>query len=156
KGEAFGGRDPAVLWAGGQARKLSRGREFVAEHRGSESADCLATVPPRSLDRGQETESVHGHTAGNPFSNQARNRVATPPRGCRSRAAVLADAAHGNDTAFRDGITELGLLYAVGIQSSVSAWAPGQAPLPKRKWKGIGRPTKLLRRDSRHAPLPVR
>jgi len=71
-------------------------------------------------------------------------------------APVLADAAYGNDTAFRDGITELGLLYAVGIQSSVSAWAPGQAPLPKRKWKGIGRPTKLLRRDSRHAPLSVR
>jgi len=71
-------------------------------------------------------------------------------------APVLADAAYGNDTVFRDGITELGLLYAVGIQSSVSAWAPGQAPLPKRKWKGIGRPTKLLRRDSRHAPLSVR
>jgi SRSO17 transposase len=69
---------------------------------------------------------------------------------------VLADAAYGNDTAFRDGITELGLLYAVGIQSSVSVWPPGQAPLPKRKWKGIGRPTKLLRRDSRHAPLSVR
>jgi SRSO17 transposase len=71
-------------------------------------------------------------------------------------APVLADAAYGNDTRFRDGITALGLLYAVGIQSSVSAWAPGQAPLPKRKWKGIGRPTKLLRRDSRHAPLSVR
>ena len=71
-------------------------------------------------------------------------------------APVLADAAYGNDTAFRDGITELGLLYAVGIQSSVTAWTPGQAPLPKRKWKGIGRPTKLLRRDSRHAPLSVR
>jgi SRSO17 transposase len=71
-------------------------------------------------------------------------------------APVLADAAYGNDTRFRDGITELGLLYAVGIQSSVSAWAPGQAPLPKRKWKGIGRPTKLLHRDSRHAPLSVR
>jgi SRSO17 transposase len=71
-------------------------------------------------------------------------------------APVLADAAYGNDTAFREGITELGLLYAVGIQSSVSVWKPGQAPLPKRKWKGIGRPTKLLRRDSRHAPLSVR
>src|SRR6201987_5339214 len=71
-------------------------------------------------------------------------------------APVLADAAYGNDTAFREGITELGLLYAVGIPSSVTVWAPGQAPLPKRKWKGIGRPTKLLRRDSRHAPLSVR
>src|SRR5271169_359551 len=71
-------------------------------------------------------------------------------------APVLADAAYGNDTAFRDGITELGLLYAVGIQSSVSVWKPGQAPLPKRKWKGIGRPTKLLRRDDKHAPVAVR
>ena len=70
-------------------------------------------------------------------------------------APVLADAAYGNDTGFRDGITELGLSYAVGIQSSVSVWKSGQSPLPKRKWKGIGRPTKLLRRDRRHSPVSV-
>jgi len=72
------------------------------------------------------------------------------------QAPVLADAAYGNDTTFREGITELGLLYAVGIQSSASVWPPGQAPLPKRKWKGIGRPTTLLRRDRRHRPVSVR
>jgi SRSO17 transposase len=72
------------------------------------------------------------------------------------RAPVLADAAYGNDTKFRDGITELGLTYAVGIQSSVSVWPPGQGPLPKRKWKGMGRPTKLLRRDAQHRPVSVR
>ena len=72
------------------------------------------------------------------------------------KAPVLADAGYGNDTAFRDGITELGLLYAVGVQSSVSVWAPGDSPLPKRKWKGIGRPTKLLRRDARHQPVSLR
>jgi SRSO17 transposase len=71
-------------------------------------------------------------------------------------APVLADAAYGNDTKFREGITELGLLYVVGIQSSVSVWKPGQAPLRKRKWKGIGRPTKLLRRHGKHAPAAVR
>ena len=71
-------------------------------------------------------------------------------------APVLADAAYGNDTEFRDGITELGLLYVVGVQSSTSGWKPGQAPLPKRQWKGIGRPTSLLRRDRRHKPVPVR
>jgi SRSO17 transposase len=71
-------------------------------------------------------------------------------------APVLTDAGYGNDTGFRDGITELGLLYVVGIQSSVSVWKPGQAPLPKRKWKGIGRPTKLLRRNGQHHPLAVR
>jgi SRSO17 transposase len=71
-------------------------------------------------------------------------------------APVLADAAYGNDTKFREGITELGLLYVVGVQSSVSVWPPGQAPLPKRKWKGIGRPTKLLRRSGEHTPIAVR
>lgn len=71
-------------------------------------------------------------------------------------APVLADAGYGNDTKFRDGITDLGLLYVLGIQSSASVWPPGQAPLPKRKWKGIGRPTSLLRRDRRHHPISVR
>jgi SRSO17 transposase len=71
-------------------------------------------------------------------------------------APVLADAGYGNDTGFRDGISELGLLYVLGIQSSVSVWPPGEAPLPKRKWKGIGRPTKLLRRNGQHAPMSVR
>jgi len=56
-------------------------------------------------------------------------------------AAVLADDAYGNDTEFRDGISELALLYVMSIQSSVSVWSPDQAPLSKRKWKGIGRPT---------------
>ena len=50
-------------------------------------------------------------------------------------APILADAAYGNDTKFREGITELGLLYVIGIQSSVSVWPPGQAPLPKRNGK---------------------
>jgi SRSO17 transposase len=37
---------------------------------------------------------------------------------------ALADAGYGNDTEFRDGITEIGLPYAVGIQSSTSLWPP--------------------------------
>ena len=34
------------------------------------------------------------------------------------RAVVLADAAYGNDSTFREGLEALGLSYAVGIQSS--------------------------------------
>ena len=71
-------------------------------------------------------------------------------------APVLADAAYGNDTKFRQGISDLGLLYVVGVQSSTSVWKPGQDPLPKRKWKAIGRPTSLLHRDRRHHPISVR
>jgi SRSO17 transposase len=35
---------------------------------------------------------------------------------------VLADAGYGYDSQFRDGVTKLGLLYAVGIQSNVLMW----------------------------------
>lgn len=72
------------------------------------------------------------------------------------QAPVLADAGYGTDTRFREEITELGLQYMVGIMSSVSVWKPGEAPLAKRKWKGTGRPTKLLRRDRDHQPLAVK
>jgi SRSO17 transposase len=72
------------------------------------------------------------------------------------QAPVLGDAAYGNDTKFRDGITDLDLLYVLGIQSSVSVWPPGQEPLPKQKWKGIGRPPSLVRRHERHHPVTAR
>src|SRR5271167_380217 len=72
------------------------------------------------------------------------------------RAVVLADAAYGNDTGFRDGLEELGLTYAVGIQSSTSVWPPGAAPLPPKARGLTGRPPTLLRRDERHQPLSVK
>jgi SRSO17 transposase len=69
---------------------------------------------------------------------------------------VLADAGYGNDTEFRDGITQLGLAYAVGIQSSTSVWPPGMEPLPPKPWSGRGRPTSAIRRDADHQPVSVK
>jgi SRSO17 transposase len=69
---------------------------------------------------------------------------------------VLADAGYGNDTEFRDGITEIGLPYAVGIQSSTSLWPPGVEPLPPKQWGGRGRPTSAIRRDSEHQPISAK
>ena len=71
-------------------------------------------------------------------------------------APVLADAGYGIDTAFRDAITELGLPYAVGIQSSTSLWPPGVEPLPPKPWSGRGRPPSLVGRDAGHAPVSAR
>jgi len=83
---------------------------------------------------------------------QLRNAVeeGVPP------APVLADAAYGNDSQFREGITELGLCYAVGVQSTTTVWKPGEGPLPKKQWKGTGRPPRLLQRDPQHSPEPVK
>jgi SRSO17 transposase len=73
-----------------------------------------------------------------------------------SQAPVLADAGYGIDSQFRAGLTELGLPYVVGVQSSTSVWAPGKAPLPAKPWSGQGRPPRLLRRDPDHLPVSVR
>ncbi len=73
-----------------------------------------------------------------------------------TQAPVLADAGYGIDSQFRAGITELGLPYVVGVQSTTSVWAPGQAPMPAKPWSGRGRPPRLLRRNKNHEPLSVR
>jgi len=73
-----------------------------------------------------------------------------------TRGVVLADAAYGNDTKFRAGITALDLLYTVGVQSSVTVWEPDTQPLPPKPWSGQGRPPKLQRRDDQHKPISAK
>ncbi len=49
------------------------------------------------------------------------------------RGVVLMDAAYGNNSDLRSGITALGLTYAAGILSNTTVWAPGSAePLSSR------------------------
>jgi SRSO17 transposase len=69
---------------------------------------------------------------------------------------VLADAGYGNDTAFRSGLTAMGLVYAVGVQGSTAVWAPGTKPLPAKPWSGKGRPTKRLQRDVTTKPVSAK
>src|ERR1700675_876314 len=71
-------------------------------------------------------------------------------------APVLADAAYGNDSQFREGLSELRLTYVVGVQGSMTVWRPGEAPLSAKRWKGLGRPPTLLRRDKQHQPISVK
>ena len=71
-------------------------------------------------------------------------------------AVVLTDAGYGVDTDFRDGLTGLHLLYAVGAPSSTSVWTPGTAPLPPKRWRGFGRPPSLIRRDPAHKPVSIK
>jgi SRSO17 transposase len=73
-----------------------------------------------------------------------------------SPGVVLADAGYGNDTSFRTGLTEMGLTYVVGVQSSIRLWSPGTGPLPPKPWSGRGRPPSLVRRQPGHAPVSAR
>jgi SRSO17 transposase len=72
------------------------------------------------------------------------------------RGVVLADAAYGINTEFRDGLTDLELQYVVGVQSTMTVWEPGQQPLPAKPRGRMGRPPRLLRRSNQHQPVSVK
>ena len=73
-----------------------------------------------------------------------------------SRVIVLADAAYGINTEFREGLTQLGLQYVVGVQSSMTVWEPGKQPLPPKTRGKMGRPPRLLLRATDHQPVSVK
>lgn len=83
---------------------------------------------------------------------QLRGAVASGVR----TGVVLADAGYGDETTFRDGMTALGLLYAVGIRPATTVWALGVSPLPPKPWHGRGRQPSLLRRGPGHEPVTVK
>ncbi len=70
---------------------------------------------------------------------------------------VLADAGYGNGTPFRTAITELGLQYVVGVESSTTVWEPGQQPLPApSRNPGRGAPPTRLQRNAEHQPVTAK
>jgi SRSO17 transposase len=73
-----------------------------------------------------------------------------------NRGIVLADAAYGINTEFREGLTQLGLQYVVGVQSSMTVWEPGKQPLPPKTRGKMGRPPRLLQRATDHQPVSVK
>src|SRR5271165_2334691 len=73
-----------------------------------------------------------------------------------ARGVVLSDPAYGADGAFRAGVTVLELTYAVGVQSTLSAWPPDKEPLPPKPWSGRGRKPSHVRRDADHRPVSAK
>jgi SRSO17 transposase len=71
-------------------------------------------------------------------------------------APVVADAGYGDTTLFREGLTERGFSYVVGIKGETTVWPPGQQPLPPPKGVGKGRPPTRVRREGSHQPMSVR
>ena len=122
-------------------------------------ADRLPALSAGGLGRRSRPESQGGRTGGHRVPHQAGDR----PRPGRAALAagvptgvVLADAGYGIDTGFRSALTEMGLTYIAGIQSSTSAWPPGRGPLPPKPWSGKGRPPSRSRRDPTHKPVSAK
>jgi len=97
-------------------------------------------------------EEVEFQTKPEIALEQIRSAVAAKVPG----GIVLADAAYGINTEFRDGLTEMELPYVVGVQSSVTVWEPGKQPLPAKQRGKMGRPPRLLQRTTNHQPVTVK
>ncbi|MSV27982.1 MAG: transposase [Bryobacterales bacterium] len=114
------------------------GLEFEFAHRVSLVSSqgmgrrCRAPEKDRSPGRG----SVEFQTKPEIALDQIRAAVTSEV----TRRVVLADAAYGINTAFREGLTELELQYAVGLQSTMTVWESGQQPLPAKQRGATGRP----------------
>jgi SRSO17 transposase len=68
---------------------------------------------------------------------------------------VIADSGYGDSTEFRDGLTERGCRYLVGISSKRLAWPPGSEPRkPRRKRGQAGRPP-TRHRDGNIEPVSI-
>ena len=97
-------------------------------------------------------EEIEFHTKPEIALEQIRAIVeANVPSG-----VVLADAGYGINTELRQGLTELGLQYVVGVQSSMTVWEPGKQPLPAKPRGKMGRPPRLLQRSADHQPMAVK
>jgi SRSO17 transposase len=72
------------------------------------------------------------------------------------RHCVLADAGYGVDYAFRQGLSDQGLAYVLGITSAVVVWPPGVRPLPPKPYSGMGRPPVMPRRTAKRQPVNVK
>lgn len=72
------------------------------------------------------------------------------------RHCVLADAGYGIDYAFRQGLSDQGLAYVVGITSAMVVWPPGLQPLPPKPYSGMGRPPVRPRRTTKRQPVNVK
>jgi len=69
---------------------------------------------------------------------------------------VLADAGYGNETAWREALSEMELEYCVGVQSVTTVWAVGTGPVPPRRKNKLGRLPIRWQRVPGSTPLSVK
>jgi len=76
------------------------------------------------------------------------------------RGVVLADAAYGGDTAWREQLAGHGLSYAVAVRSTTTVWWGDHQPVPEPASTSTsthrrGRPRCRVQRDEHHQPISV-
>jgi SRSO17 transposase len=69
---------------------------------------------------------------------------------------LVADAAYGTVTQWREALSDLDLHYAVGVLSSVVVWVAGTEPVPPKRRRGMGRPPTRRRLLGDQKPVSIK
>lgn len=129
-------------------------------------ASTKASIPvawrlylPRAWAEDHDSRAAVGVPQDITFSTKSQIALEQLTQCCKRgmhKGIVLADAAYGNDHAFREGLDELDLSYIVGIKSNSSAWAPGVNPVKPKANKGKGRQRFRIQYTDGHRPESVK
>ena len=112
---------------------------------------------PESWDRRRRrVAGVPDHITFQPKWQIALGQIRTLQAEAVPPAPVVADAGYGDTTAFREALTTAGLAYIVGVKKETTAWPPGEAPRPPKRWKRRGRPPTHVRRTTTHTPQSLK
>lgn len=72
-----------------------------------------------------------------------------------SARPVLADAAYGNSSKFRNGLRQRKLEYVVAVQGKTAIWRPNEGPDPLPEYTGRGRPP-TRQYPGEHQPVSIK
>jgi len=106
---------------------------LVGEHLEFESAHRLAAVSAGGVVRDTGRCRQAGVPEGIEFQTKAGDCFTTDPEGVGAEGCRRSGAGRRRlwkRHAISHGLTQLGLTYVVGVESSTTVWAPGQQPLP--------------------------
>jgi SRSO17 transposase len=107
--------------------------------------------PPRCVHAGVP-EDIEFATKG----EIARRQIEAALQAGRSPGTLLADAAYGDETAFRLWLSAHQLPYAVGVRPATTVWFGDHQPVPNPPLNTRGKTRTHLVRDADHQPIAVK
>lgn len=85
----------------------------------------------------------------------ARSQIEATLKAGISPGVVLADAGYGDETDFREWLSEHQLDYVMGVRSATSVWWGKHQPAPMPAPAATGRPRTRAVRDGTHQPISL-
>ena len=85
----------------------------------------------------------------------ARSQIEATLKAGMSPGVVLADAGYGDETDFREWLSERQLPYVMGVRSGTSVWWGKHQPAPMPAPAATGRPRTRAVRDAKHQPISL-